>query len=144
MQLYYLFIKKTNTMIFYGILYIFSVAAILTFVFTKLLRVRGPWGSFWTFFSVTLLAILAADLWIEPIGPFYGDIYWLPPLVVGLIVAFLLASTSPPTKPIKNYKEPLNEIIEEQSQVIALGSFFWFLLILLLLLVVLGSLNTLV
>jgi len=131
-------------MIFYGILYLFSIAAILTFVFTKLLRVRGPWGSFWTFFSVILLAVLVADLWIEPIGPYYGDIYWLPPLIVGVIIAFLLAATSPPTKPIKNYKEPLNEIIEEQSEVIALGTFFWFLLILLLLLVVVGFVKTFV
>jgi hypothetical protein len=129
-------------MIFFGLLYLFSLAAIITFIFTKLLRVRGPWGSFWTFFSVTLLAILAADLWIEPIGPFYGEIYWLPPLIVGIIIAFLLAATSPPAKPIDKLKEPFNEIVEEQSKTIALGTFFWFLLILMLILIVLGFLNS--
>jgi len=130
-------------MIFFGLLYLIGIAAIITFVFMKLLRVRGPWGSFWTFFTVTLLAIVAADLWIEPIGPYYGDIYWFPPLVVGLIIAFLLAATSPPAKPVKKLKEPLNEMIEEQSKVIALGTFFWFLLILMLILIVLGIMNTL-
>lgn len=129
-------------MIFFSLLYLISLAAILTFLFAKLLRVRGPWGSFWTFFSVTLLAVIAADLWIEPIGPYYGDIYWLPPLVVGLIIAFLLAATSPPNKPIPRLKEPLNEMVEKQSTVIALGTFFWFLLILMLLLIVLGFLNS--
>jgi hypothetical protein len=130
-------------MIFFGILYLISLAAIITFVFTKLLRVRGPWGSFWTFFSVTLLAILATDLWIEPLGPYYGDIYWLPPLIVGVIIAFLLAATSPPVNPIPRLKEPLNEMVEERSKVIALGTFFWFLLILMLILIVLGFLNSL-
>lgn len=130
-------------MIFFGLLYLISLAAIITFLFAKLLRVRGPWGNFWTFFSVTLLAVIAADLWIEPVGPFYGDIYWLPPLVVGLIIAFLLAATSPPVKPVKNLKEPFNEMLEEQSKVIALGTFFWFLLILMLLLIVFGFLNNL-
>lgn len=129
-------------MIFFGLLYLISLAAIITFAFTKLLRVRGPWGSFWTFFSVIILAILAADLWIEPMGPYYGDIYWLPPLIVGLIIAVLLAATSPPVKPIKKLKEPLNEMVERQSKAIALGTFFWFLLILMLLLVVIGFVNS--
>lgn len=131
-------------MIFFGLLYLISLAAIITFVFTKLLRVRGPWGSFWTFFSVIILAILAADLWIEPVGPYYGDIYWLPPLIVGLIIAILLAATSPPAKPIKKLKEPLNELVEQQSKAIALGTFFWFLLILMLLLVVFGFINSII
>jgi hypothetical protein len=130
-------------MIFFSLLYLISLAGILTFVFAKLLRVRGPWGSFWTFFSVILLAIIAADLWVEPMGPYYADIYWLPPLIVGLIIAFLLAATSPPNKPIVNPKEPLSEIVDQQSKTVALGTFFWFLLILMLLLVIIGFLNVL-
>ena len=128
-------------MIFFGLLYLIGIAVLITFIFTKLLRVRGPWGSFWTFFSIILLAVLASDLWIAPVGPYYGDIYWLPPLVVGIIIAFLLAATSPPKKRSTELEEPFYQVVEDHPGAIALGAFFWFLLILMLLLVVAGFLS---
>jgi len=131
-------------MIFFGLLYLIGIAVLITFIFTKLMRVSGPWGSFWTFFSIILLAILAADFWIAPVGPYYEDIYWLPPLVVGVIMAFLLAATSPPNKRRRTKaEEPLYQVVEDHPGTLALGAFFWFLLILMLLLVVAGFLSNL-
>ncbi len=78
-----------------GVLYLFGVAFLITLFFGYAFRVRGPWGSFWTFFIVILFGVVAADLWVTPIGPYYKDIYWFPPLAVGLFIALLLAATTP-------------------------------------------------
>lgn len=121
-----------------SILYFISIALIITIFFFFVLRVRGPWGSTWTFFLVILLAILAADVWINPIGPYFADTYWLPPLAVGIFIAILLAATTPSPTMRNRVEQEKNEIAEENPGVIALGTFFWFLLIFLLVLVVLG------
>lgn len=134
------FIKNTTIMILFSLLYLTGIALILTIIFTKLLRIKGPWGSFWTFFSIVLLAILATDLWIAPVGPYYEDIYWLPPLVVGVIIAILLAATSPPhERKLTKAKEPFYQVVkDEHPGVIALGVFFWFLMFLMLVIVIAG------
>jgi hypothetical protein len=130
-------------MIFYGLLYLIGLAAAITFIFSRFLKARGPWGSFWTFFSITLLGALTAYLWVAPMGPELGDVYWLPPLVVGVLIAFLLAATSPPAPPLTRIDEPDDEITTDTSTAtaIAVGNFFWFVLIFLIILVAIGYFN---
>ncbi len=111
-------------MILFGLLYLIGLAAAITFIFTRFLKARGPWGSFWTFFTITLLGAFAAYLWVSPVGPDYGDIYWLPPLVVGVLIAFLLAATSPPAKPLTRAEEPENSPEPSSVVAIAVGNFF--------------------
>ncbi len=121
-----------------GLFYLISVALIITLFFTYVLRIKGPWGTFWTFFLIILLAVFAADVWVEPMGPYYKDVYWLPPLAVGLIIALLLASTTPSPKTRSRLAGKEKENNEEESSALALGTFFWFVLIFMLVLVVLG------
>ncbi len=121
-----------------SLLYLIGISLLITLAFTYLFRVRGPWGTFWTFFLVILLAVLAADIWIEPMGPYYRDVYWLPPLIVGILLALILAAASPGKYDRKQVDQAGEEYQGDKVAFIALGVFFWFLLILLVALVASG------
>lgn len=120
-----------------GFFYLISLAVVITLFFTHVLRIKGPWGSFWTFFLIILLAVFAGEAWVEPMGPYYKDVYWLPPLAVGLIIALLLASTTPSPKTRSRIAEKQEES-DKKSSALAFGTLFWFLLVFMLVLVVLG------
>jgi hypothetical protein len=120
--------------IMYAVLVAFGISALFTFG----LRVRGPWGSFWTFFIVLFLIVWAADVWITPIGPFWAGIYWFPPLAVGLLIALLLAASTPTASNQEFREQPETPKVKEESASIALGMFFWIVLVLLIAAVVTG------
>lgn len=123
--------------LFWGIVYLIILAFMITLFFNFLLRVRGPWGNFWAFFIIILLAIFAADIWISPVGPYWGNTYWVPPLATGLIIALLLAATTPSPKSRKSL-ETSRKTTGEKSAATALDIFFWFLIIFLVGIIVAG------
>lgn len=129
--------------LFLGIVYLVSIAFLITLFFSFVLRRRGPWGSYWTFFAIVLLAAFAADFWVGPVGPyFYESVYWIPPLVVGLIIALLLAATTPSPKTRSELELQKDEFAKGQVTKLALGTFFWFLFVFMLLVVVVGILKS--
>lgn len=135
-------IKKKNKMngLFLGIIYLVSISFFITLFFTYLLRRRGPWGSFWAFFTIILLSVLVADAWVGPVGPiFFNHVYWVPPLTVGLLIALLLAATTPSPKTRSKLELDRKEIAENKETSVALGTFFWFLFVIMLILVIAGS-----
>ena len=121
-----------------GLVYSASIALLTTLFFAYALRIRGPWGNFWTFFIVLLLAVLAANLWVRPIGPSYQGIYWIPPIAAGFLVASILAASTPSSRSKSRLKQNTEEYIERKANAIALGSFFWFVVIFLIILVLMG------
>jgi len=121
-----------------GIVYSASIAVLITLFFVYALKVRGPWGNLWTFFIVIMLAALAADLWLAPIGPNYREIYWIPPIITALLVASLLAASSPPRKPRNKIEQASEDYAETKTRAIALGAFFWFVVVFMLILVLIG------
>jgi hypothetical protein len=125
--------------LFWGILYLVALAFLITLVFRFLLQVSGPWGSFWAFFTIVLLAIIAADIWVSPIGPYYENIYWVPPIAAGLIIALLLAATTPSPR-ARSEMDAKRKATKEEAAAIALGTFFWFLLAFLFILIIAGLL----
>jgi hypothetical protein len=127
--------------IFWGILYLVLISFLITLFFSFLLRVRGPWGSFWAFFIIILLAVFAADIWVTPVGPYYGDIHWVPPLAAGLLIALLLAATTPSPKTRSELKA--KKKAGEEPSAVALGTFFWFLVVFLLIIIIAGLAYTL-
>jgi hypothetical protein len=136
--------KITGTMneILIGIFYLVLIAFLITFFFTFLLRKRGPWDTFWTFFIIIFLAVLAANLWIGPVGPhLFDEIYWVPPLIVGLLIALLLAATSPPPKTRSELEIQKKELAEGKKATAVLGTFFWFLFAFMMLLIIAGIIN---
>jgi len=125
-------------MVLTGLLYFISVALILTLVFTYGLRIRGPWGNFWAFFLILFLAIWMADAWIMPVGPMLGEIFWVPPLVVGLLIALILAAATP--KVNKDVHLEQQQPSGDDSRAIALGVVFWMLVMIMLSLAIIGLL----
>lgn len=75
-----------------GILAAIAIAILISALFYFAFNIRGPWGSFWTFFLVLLLVIWAASLWLRPIGPVFWGVSWVPLIFIGLIFALLLAA----------------------------------------------------
>jgi hypothetical protein len=124
--------------IIWGILYLVIIAFLITLFFRFLLQTTGPWGSFWAFFTIILLAVIAANVWISPMGPyFFENIFWAPPLAVGLLIALLLAATTP--SPVMRSKtDAEKEIAREEAAAVALGTFFWFLIVFLVILILVG------
>jgi hypothetical protein len=125
----------------WGIIYLVSIAFLITLFFNSLLRVRGPWGNFWAFFVIILLAVFAADIWVAPAGPYFSDVYWVPPLAVGLLIALLLAATTPSPR-TRSELEVQKELEREDPAVVAFGYFFWFLLVFLFIIIVAGLILT--
>ncbi len=115
------------------------ILTILTAVFIGILfyyvfKSSGPWGTFWSFLLILILAGLAAEAWITPVGPVIWGFAWIPTLLVILIVALLLAAATP--TPHRRRRE-LNlekeeEPSEEETAAIAVGGFFWILMLILL------------
>lgn len=120
-----------------GILYLVTIAFLITLFFRFLLQVSGPWGSFWAFFLIVLLAIFAANIWVSPIGPHFADIYWVPPAAAGLIIALLLAATTPSPK-TRSEMDAEGKASGRDAAAVALGTFFWFLIIFLVILILTG------
>ena len=121
----------------WGVAYLLLIAFLITLFFRFLLRVSGPWGSFWAFFIIILLAVIAADIWISPAGPYFEDLYWVPPIAAGLVIALLLAATTPSPK-IRSEMDSEGKSSKEEAAAVALGTFFWFLIIFLLILILAG------
>jgi hypothetical protein len=130
---------KVMNGIFWGILYLIVLAFAITLFFRFILQTSGPWGSFWAFFIIILLAIFAADIWISPVGPFYEDIYWVPPIAAGLVIALLLAATTPSPK-ARSEMEAEKSMAKQEAAAMAMGTFFWFLIVFMVAVIVAGLL----
>jgi hypothetical protein len=124
-----------------GILYLVAISFAITLFFSYFLKKRGPWKSFWASFIIILLSVFAADVWIGAVGPFFYDsIYWVPPLIVGLLIALLLAATTPSPQVRSKIDNRRKEIEKHREVMLSTGIFFWFLFIFMLVIVIVGLL----
>lgn len=71
------------------------VAIIISLLFFYVLSAKGPWGTLWSLFLIILLIVWAASLWINPIGPVYWGVAWIPLFFIGIIIALLLSAIPP-------------------------------------------------
>ncbi|MFP4289831.1 MAG: hypothetical protein ACOC2E_04820 [Bacteroidota bacterium] len=126
-------------MLFLEILFTVLLAVVIGIFFYYVFKYTGPWGSFWTFLLILILAGLAAGRWIEPIGPVFYDVAWVPVLFVILLFALLMAAVTP-TEPRQRYVTPAEkeEIEREEAPVLALGVVFWVFFLFLLVVTIAG------
>lgn len=61
----------------------------------------------WLFTLLILLPLMWLPLiWMPPAGPSHFGVYWLSPLLIGLLVVFLLAAAAPPPRRMRPGEEP--------------------------------------
>jgi flagellar biosynthesis protein FliQ len=112
---------------------IFALFFALLFVvlFGRGFRLRGPWKRFSLLFAVVFLATWAGGVWLTPVGPVLWGGYWLPFLIVGLVVSLLLAATVAAESDESTVELVDVEQKEEDKKAIvtALGVFFWVLVV---------------
>lgn len=93
----------------------------------------GVWPSIWFLFIILFLAVLAVGGMVQPFGPHVWGVYWLPFLLVGIIVALIIAAAVPPRRIPRSRTEAVKQREQMAEARVALGAFFWVLLVLLIL-----------
>ena len=108
-------------------------------------RHRGPWGSYWSSLVIMMLGLWAAQVWIEPMGPVYGGVAWLPLLLAGIYLSVLLMPTESPHQEYDPLGRPENKLQKARAQqrkedqtFRVLNASFWLLLLVFAVIVVLG------
>lgn len=126
-------------MFFIHFLFALLMALILCAVFVLGFGKKGPWDRFSVFFIIVLLAAWAGGVWLNPVGPPFLGVHWVSFLLVGLLIALLLAAAIPPkdSQSTVEIVEPGEQLKEQKALARTLGAFLWvFLLVLVLSIVV--------
>lgn len=112
---------------YYEIVASFLVALVITVFFSRVLKNKGPWDAVWLVFLTIFLASWAGYLWINPFGPLVLGVSVAPIIVVGLIIAFILAAVSTPAR-----KTTVEGEETPPDTKLAIGIFFWIVMALLM------------
>ena len=126
-------------MTFLGVLLIVLIAIIVGSMFFYIFKSPGPWGTYWSFLLILILAGLAGSFWINPAGPVFWGVAWMTVLFVVFVFALLLAAASPVSRK-KTVDRSSSRPSPDEAGAIAIGSFFWILMSVLLILALWGAL----
>jgi hypothetical protein len=129
----------------YGLFAAFAIAFVLTAAAVLIFKRRGPWGAAWTFFLFLFLALWITSIYLPNVGPMYWGIAWVPIIVVGILLAFLLAAAIP------DANEWRDESIQdtETSRVTDVTTrrstpgikWYWILIVIMIMLILVGMIN---
>ena len=120
-------------MFFMDLLLALVAALIVSSVFAFGFRRRGLWPRFWLLFLVIFLFTWAGGIWIHPIGPTIKGVFWIPFLIIALLIALFLAAAIPPSYIPSRTSESRDLKEARRSEVNAfLGVFFWILTMILI------------
>lgn len=114
------------------------VALLVSVLFGLAMRRKMARKGFFWFFLIVFLATWAGGIWIGPLGPSFRGIYWLPFVLVAIMVGFFLAAVAPRRAPRGRIEtlEMLEEIEQERKlerlTYISFGLFFWLALFVLI------------
>jgi hypothetical protein len=113
-----------------------------------MLGMRGPWGSLWSLFLFLFLALWVIGLYINPIGPVYWGISWVPIIFAGILFAILFIAIAPTVNDSTTLRDKQGKVIEPDSMdtrmktrehaYAATGSFFWVLMALFVMAIIFG------
>ena len=68
-------------------------------------------------------------IWLTPLGPQLWGSYWIPFVVIPILVGLLLIALVPPNRPPRTRREAIEQAREEEAVESTLGLVFWILLI---------------
>lgn len=114
------------------------LATLLSVIFALATRSRGGRTGFIWFFLIILMATWAGGIWLQPFGPAFGEIRWMPFLAIGLLFAIfvtLFGSRKPPHgrhETLDKLEEIAQERKLEKVTYVTLSAFFWVVLFTLL------------
>lgn len=118
------------------------IATLVFLIFFFALGIRGPWGVWWPFFLILLMAVWAAAFWVAPVGPAYWGISWIPLFFIALIFALLIAALGSERYDETVVTDTEADVTEQprtdQEAATGISIMFWILIILLLLAIVAG------
>jgi hypothetical protein len=114
----------------------FFVAMIISLIFAIGFKGKRLWLNFLFFFSIFFLITWAGGIWLTPFGPSIKGFYWLPFLVVGILIALFLAAAVTSYRPRSKKGQIQEREVMRLDPEAVFGSFFWALIILLFLAVV--------
>ena len=119
---------------FFHFLIALGVAVILSLILVQALGRERAMAGFLVFMVVIMLMSWAGGVWMRPIGPAAGGIYWLPFVLTGFLVALLIGAfhyaKSVRSAPIP--AERKEEKVHTAKVTAELGFFFWILLVVLI------------
>jgi hypothetical protein len=135
-----------------SLIFSFAIAIVITLVFSGLVGNTGPWKGFWPFFLIIFLVILAAGAWVIPIGPPFYDFYWVPGVIVGILVALLIVSIYPKPESKDDNTTPTYDLHNQAADIQeykswrklrgrGFGASFWLLVMALILIIFFGFFN---
>ncbi len=111
----------------FHILFVLMISAVLTAIFAVGFRGHTRVSTLVPFFILLFLSTWATGIWIIPIGPALGGVFWLSFLFIGLLYSLLLASLFPPAQKPRTLKEKARQAEKEKETLVMLNSFFWIL-----------------
>jgi hypothetical protein len=115
-----------------------TIATVLSVTFALATRSRGNRAGFTWFFLIILMATWAGGIWLQPFGPAFGEIRWMPLLAIGLLFAIFITlfGTRKPPHGRHETLDKLEEIAQERKlekvAYVTLSAFFWVVLLTLL------------
>ncbi len=128
--------------LWYHVLIAFVVAILFSAVFAAIVHFgrthRGRLGAagLFIFFCLVFLATWAGGLWMPPFGPPAWGVSWLNFLLVGLVMAAVIAAAAAPSdrRPSRAGAAALDDA--RSASPIGLSIFFWVAVVILLLVVI--------
>ncbi|MBD3165887.1 hypothetical protein GF324_04775 [bacterium] len=123
-------------MFFLDLLLALVIAFLIAGLFSVFFGWRWPgqtalWPSIGLFFVILFIAVWLGGIWVQPFGPTFAGVAWLPFLIIGILIALLVSVF---TWPARRYyprtpMEKAEEEVAEAEATLALGGFFWAFLI---------------
>ena len=117
-------------MVLLDVTFALVIAVVVAAIFTWGLGRPGPWGSFVLFVVLLFLATWAIGSWVEPIGPSFWGVAWVPWVLGALLVGLLVAAVPAGRQARPNSSSPEDK---EAMAAVAVSGLFWVLILLLML-----------